>query len=60
MTSAAPPREPDRLDLAAPVAEGGCASKDTMRAAAADAGKRDILDRYAADYPVDATAGPHD
>jgi chlorophyllide a reductase subunit Y len=60
MTSAAPPREPDRLDLAAPVAEGGCASKDTMRAAAADAGKRDILDRYAADYPVDARAGPHD
>jgi chlorophyllide a reductase subunit Y len=60
MTSAAPPREPDRLDLAAPVAEGGCASKDTMRAAAADAGKRDILDRYAADYPVDASAGPHD
>ena len=60
MTSAAPPREPDRLDLAAPVAEGGCASKDTMRAAAADAGKRDILDHYAADYPVDARAGPHD
>ncbi|UUL83054.1 chlorophyllide a reductase subunit Y [Sphingomonas qomolangmaensis] len=42
------------------VAEGGCASGDTLRAAAIDAGKSDILDRYAADYPVDRSAGPHD
>lgn len=53
-------RAPDRIDLgqndqAAP-AEGGCASKDTMRDAARQAGKSDILDQYAADYPV----GPHD
>jgi chlorophyllide a reductase subunit Y len=30
--------------------------KDTLRAAAAAAGKSEVLDRYAADYPV----GPHD
>ena len=48
-------RAPDRIDLA--VAEGGaCASKDTMREAARSAGKSEILDQYAADYPV----GPHD
>ena len=51
----------DHLDLevpVAPVAEGaGChAGADTMREAAAKAGKSDILDRYAADYPK----GPHD
>ena len=48
----------DALDLAAPVAEGaGChAGAETMRDAAAKAGKSDILDRYAADYPK----GPHD
>lgn len=51
-----PPREPDRLDLAAPPVEGGCASKDTMRTAAQQAGKSEILERYAADYPT----GPHD
>jgi chlorophyllide a reductase subunit Y len=35
----------------------GChAGKDEMRRAAANAGKSDILDRYAADYPQ----GPHD
>jgi chlorophyllide a reductase subunit Y len=35
----------------------GChAGKDTMRAAAAAAGKSEALDRYAADYPI----GPHD
>ncbi|WP_294091058.1 chlorophyllide a reductase subunit Y [Sphingomonas sp.] len=45
------PRDRDRIDLA-----GGCASKDTMRAAAAEAGKSAILERYAADYPQ----GPHD
>jgi chlorophyllide a reductase subunit Y len=52
----------DRTDstaVATPVAEAavGCHSgKDTMRAAAAAAGKSETLDRYAADYPV----GPHD
>ena len=51
----------DNLDIAvpvAPVAEGaGCrAGADTMREAAAKAGKSEILDRYAADYPT----GPHD
>ena len=45
-------RARDRIDLGA----GGCASKDTLRDAARAAGKSDILDRYAADYPV----GPHD
>jgi 3,8-divinyl chlorophyllide a/chlorophyllide a reductase subunit Y len=49
------PRSADRLTLA-PSAEGGCASKDTLRAAAIDAGKAGVLDRYAADYPQ----GPHD
>jgi 3,8-divinyl chlorophyllide a/chlorophyllide a reductase subunit Y len=56
MTLGTPPREPDRLDLAPPPAEGGCSSKDTLRAAAEQAGKAEILDRYAADYPT----GPHD
>jgi len=51
----------ERLDLVAPVAEtpatDGChAGADTMRDAAARAGKSEILDRYAADYPK----GPHD
>ena len=36
--------------------EGSCASTDTMRDAAIKAGKSEILDRYAADYPK----GPHD
>jgi 3,8-divinyl chlorophyllide a/chlorophyllide a reductase subunit Y len=48
-------RAPDRLDLAAPEA-GGCSSKDTLRDAARQAGKSEILDQYAADYPL----GPHD
>ncbi|HSF12131.1 MAG TPA: chlorophyllide a reductase subunit Y [Erythrobacter sp.] len=48
------PRAADRIDLD-PNA-GGCASKDTMNEAARAAGKSDILDQYAADYPV----GPHD
>jgi chlorophyllide a reductase subunit Y len=56
MTLDTPPREPDRLDLASPPAEGGCASKDTLRTAAEQAGKAEILERYAADYPT----GPHD
>jgi len=52
-----PTRAPDRIDLASPPTEGGaCASKDTMREAARAAGKSDVLDQYAADYPV----GPHD
>ena len=48
----------EALDLATPIAEGeGChAGAGTMRDAAARAGKSDILDRYAADYPK----GPHD
>ena len=49
-------RAPDRLDLATAPAAGGCSSKDTMRDAARQAGKSEILDQYAADYPV----GPHD
>ncbi len=45
-------------NLAATKSDGlGChAGKDEMRKAAAAAGKSEILDRYAADYP----AGPHD
>ncbi|HEY6964944.1 MAG TPA: chlorophyllide a reductase subunit Y, partial [Erythrobacter sp.] len=60
MSDAFPPsgnRAPDRIELASPPAEGGaCASTDTMREAARAAGKSEILDQYAADYPV----GPHD
>jgi chlorophyllide a reductase subunit Y len=41
----------------APVEGAGChAGADTMREAAAKAGKSEVLDRYAADYPK----GPHD
>ena len=50
------PRDRDRIDLTATPVEGGCGSKDTMRDAAAKAGKSDVLARYAADYPQ----GPHD
>lgn len=65
MSDAFPPsgnRAPDRIDLDAGAvnAGGACSSKDTMRDAARDAGKSDILDQYAADYPVDPQAGPHD
>ena len=61
MSDAFPPnasRAPDRiaLDPGAAAAGGACTSKETMRDAARDAGKSDILDQYAADYPV----GPHD
>lgn len=56
MTPGPPLREPDRLELAPPQAEGGCSSRETLRAAAEQAGKAEILDRYAADYPT----GPHD
>ncbi|AOL95580.1 chlorophyllide a reductase subunit Y [Porphyrobacter sp. LM 6] len=48
-------RAPDRIELD-PAPAGGCASKDTMNEAARNAGKSEILDQYAADYPV----GPHD
>ncbi|MBV8970667.1 MAG: chlorophyllide reductase subunit Y, partial [Sphingomonadaceae bacterium] len=40
-----------RSDPAAPVPEGGCSSGGTLAAAARSAGKSDVLDRYAADYP---------
>ncbi len=50
-----PVRERDSLDLGVPE-QGGCSSADTMREAARKAGKSDVLDRYAADYPQ----GPHD
>ena len=56
MEAATLPRNRDRIDLAVPPVEGGCGSKDTLRAAAVEAGKSEILDRYAADYPK----GPHD
>ena len=36
--------------------EGACSSTETLHAAAVQAGKGDVLDRYAADYPQ----GPHD
>ena len=51
-------RTPDTLDLSAPAdaGAGGCSSGETMREAARQAGKSDVLDRYEADYPV----GPHD
>ena len=65
MDSALPtPRNRDCIELgsvavAAPES-GACGSKETMREAAAKAGKSEILERYAADYPVDQAAGPHD
>jgi chlorophyllide a reductase subunit Y len=52
-------RAPDRLELGAASA-GGCSSKSTMLEAARSAGKSDVLDQYAADYPVDPQKGPHD
>ncbi len=63
--ASAPDRPRDRIDLApaapAGIEAGGChAGKDKMQAAARAAGKSEVLDRYAADYPVDATRGPHD
>ncbi len=49
---------PAMTEAAPPVDTGkGChAGRDEMRRAAAAAGKSDVLDQYAADYPV----GPHD
>jgi len=56
----APSRDRDTLDLgsgASADAAGGChAGAGTMHEAAAKAGKTEILERYAADYPK----GPHD
>ncbi len=51
-------RARDRIDLSAASAEAsGChGGKDTMLEAAKKAGKTEILDQYASDYPV----GPHD
>jgi chlorophyllide a reductase subunit Y len=46
-------RAPDTLDMGG---GGGCSSTETMKEAARKAGKSDVLDQYAADYPV----GPHD
>lgn len=62
-------RAPDRIDLDTAgntastdaAAAGGChGGKDRMLEAARAAGKSDILDQYAADYPVDPERGPHD
>ena len=56
-------RTRDTLDVGSGSAaqpSGACSSKDTMREAARAAGKSDILDQYAADYPVDPERGPHD
>lgn len=51
-------RARDRMDVsAAPVEESGChGGKDVMLEAAKKAGKTEILDQYAKDYPL----GPHD
>ncbi|MEL7446992.1 MAG: chlorophyllide a reductase subunit Y [Pseudomonadota bacterium] len=50
-------RAPDTLDVSG---GGACSSKETMKEAARKAGKSEILDQYAADYPVDPSKGPHD
>ena len=49
-------RPRDHLDLSPQGSGGGCASGDTLRAAAEQAGKAELLEGYAADYPK----GPHD
>ncbi|MGP1281510.1 MAG: chlorophyllide a reductase subunit Y [Parasphingopyxis sp.] len=51
-------RAPDRLDIEPEAdAQGGChGGAETMRDAARKAGKSEVLDRYAEDYPT----GPHD
>ena len=58
-------RDRDRIDIdagaVAASAGGSChGGANTMQEAARAAGKSDVLDRYAADYPVDPEAGPHD
>ena len=45
-----------RSDTASPIPEGGCSSGGTLVEAARSAGKSEILDQYAKDYP----RGPHD
>ncbi|MEM9877641.1 MAG: chlorophyllide a reductase subunit Y, partial [Myxococcota bacterium] len=47
---------PTNLPFSSAAAEGACSSQTELRAAAAAAGKQDVLAQYAADYPV----GPHD
>jgi chlorophyllide a reductase subunit Y len=58
MTDLAPDlgRQPDRIELGSSEGGGCHGGADTMREAARAAGKSDVLDQYAADYPV----GPHD
>lgn len=54
-------RQPDRIALDPVDSGGGChGGAETMREAARTAGNSEVLDRYAADYPVDAAKGPHD
>ncbi len=55
-------RTRDRIELdPAPEGAGGChGGAELMRDAARKAGKSDVLDRYASDYPVDPARGPHD
>jgi chlorophyllide a reductase subunit Y len=48
--------QPDNNKKDAAANGSGCHAKSEMRAAAEKAGKSDILERYAKDYPV----GPHD
>ncbi|MCM8556525.1 chlorophyllide a reductase subunit Y [Sphingomicrobium sediminis] len=57
--TATPPngdRQPDRISLDTATGGGCHGGADRMKEAARKAGKSDILDQYAADYPV----GPHD
>lgn len=57
MSKKVPAKEPLPKDVAAATAGAGChGGKETMRQAAAAAGKSAVLDRLAADYPQ----GPHD
>lgn len=53
-------RQPDRLELELAGGSACHGGADTMREAARAAGQSEVLDRYAADYPVDPAAGPHD
>lgn len=53
-------RAPDRIDVDPGEGSGCHGGADTMREAAKKAGKSEILDRYAEDYPVDPEKGPHD
>nr|WP_199803325.1 chlorophyllide a reductase subunit Y [Erythrobacter rubeus] len=53
-------RTPDRIELDSGSGDGCHGGKDRMQEAARAAGKSEILDQYAADYPVDPERGPHD